>query len=324
MFCLRRLGEALAIALLAVAVLASDVGVPRAQDGETAEEVFRDYISEQIIQTKCVNCHVEGGLSGNTRLVFVRQAVEGDHEALNLRTLQNLLDDLQDEGGGAYILNKIQGVSHGGGPQVPAGTPGFENMARFLALLGEEFAPTPTPETLFDTVVLASPRKTLRRAGLIFAGRVPTEEEYEAVEGGDESALRTAVRGLMSGPQFHEFLIRASNDRLLTDRNTGRVIDSDSFIEFTKENYRRRRAAHIIDNRRAWDDYYLWRDRVDHGARRAPLELIAYVVENDLPYTEILTADYIMATPMGGRGLWRLNPSSTTPRIPTSSSHPGS
>ena len=37
---------------------------------------------------------------------------------------------------------------------------------------------------------------------------------------------------------------------------------------------------------------------VQHGARRAPLELIAHVVENDLPYTEILTADYIMANPM--------------------------
>ena len=33
------------------------------------------------------------------------------------------------------------------------------------------------------------------------------------------------------------------------------------------------------------------------GSDRAPLELIAHVVENDLPYTEILTADYIMANP---------------------------
>ena len=33
------------------------------------------------------------------------------------------------------------------------------------------------------------------------------------------------------------------------------------------------------------------------GFRRAPLELIAYVVKNDRPYTEILTAEYIMANP---------------------------
>ena len=40
------------------------------------------------------------------------------------------------------------------------------------------------------------------------------------------------------------------------------------------------------------------RRRRGRGARRAPLELIAHVVENDRPYTEILTADYIMANPM--------------------------
>ena len=40
---------------------------------------------------------------------------------------------------------------------------------------------------------------------------------------------------------------------------------------------------------------------MQYGARRAPLELIAHVVENDLPYTEILTADYIMANPWTAR-----------------------
>ena len=37
---------------------------------------------------------------------------------------------------------------------------------------------------------------------------------------------------------------------------------------------------------------------VHYGFARSPLELIAHVVESDLPYTEVLTADYIMANPM--------------------------
>ena len=170
--CLKRLCKALACALLVVAILAVDAGAPRAQDDKTAEEVFRNHISGQIIQTKCVNCHVQGGLSGHTRLVFVRSSDAADHEARNLRTLQNLLDDLADEGGGSYILNKIQGVAHGGGVQVPVGTSEFENMARFLGLLGAgEPSKEPIPPgDLFNTVIMASPRKTLRRAALIFAG----------------------------------------------------------------------------------------------------------------------------------------------------------
>ena len=98
----------------------------------------------------------------------------------------------------------------------------------------------------------------------------------------------------MEGPQFHEFLVRASNDRLLTDRRSGDIIRDPSFVDFTNETYRRREVAHVSGDN---SDYFEWNDRVQFGARRAPLELIAYVVQNDRPYTEILTADYIMANP---------------------------
>ena len=294
---LRRLREALAMALLGVALLAVDAGAPRAQDGGSAEEVFDDHISGPIIQSKCITCHVHGGVSEHTRLVFVRSADTIDHKALNLRTVQNLLDDLADEGGGSYILNKIQGVAHGGGVQVPVGSAEFADMERFLALLGEELAPPPslTVETLFDTVIMAPPRKTLRRAALIFAGRIPTDEEYAAVKDGDATALRATIRGLMEGPQFHEFLLRASNDRLLTDLPAG--INYHSFVDFSREDYRLKAAAHASGHRRDWNKVWLWTNAVTHGVTLAPLELIAYVAEHDRPYTEILTADYIMANP---------------------------
>ena len=264
----------------------------------SAEEAFRRDISGPVVQAKCVDCHVQDGLSGHTRLVFVRSSDTADHEKLNLQIIRTFLVAVEDEGGGSYILNKIQGVQHGGGAQVPVDSPDFSNMERFLRLLGEEIVPVPLrPENLFDTVVLASPRKTLRRAALIFAGRIPTEEEYEAVEAGDESVLRATIRGLMEGPQFHEFLLRASNDRLLTDRPDPMIIDASAateFVEFSNEDYRRVKAADASGNFR---EYYDWKDRVQFGFRRAPLELIAHVAENDLPYTEILTADYIMANP---------------------------
>ena len=94
---LKRLCKVLACALLVTAALASDTGAPRAQDDKTAEEVFHNHISGPVVQAKCVNCHVANGMSGNTRLVFVRSSDTLDHEARNLRTLQNLLDDLADE-----------------------------------------------------------------------------------------------------------------------------------------------------------------------------------------------------------------------------------
>ena len=63
------------------------------------------------------------------------------------------------------------------------------------------------------------------------------------------------------------------------------------------ENYRRRKAALESGTARDYQEYKDWYHGVQYGARRAPLELIAHVAENDLPYTEVLTADYIMANP---------------------------
>ena len=151
---LRRLSIALAGALLFVASMASDTGAPRAQGGDSAEEVFEDHISEPIVQSRCINCHVAGGVSGHTRLVLA-PSTAASHEALNLQTFKSLLDAVADDGGAGYVLNKIQGVAHGGGVQVPAGSSDFANMEWFLQLLaggGDTATASLTPATLFDTV----------------------------------------------------------------------------------------------------------------------------------------------------------------------------
>ena len=271
-----------------------------APPGESASGLFREFISEPVVQAKCINCHVEGGVSSHTRLVLSPSTVAG-HQELNLAVFEELIatdDDVAD-----LILNKIQGVGHGGGIQVPAGSADFANMERFLRLLGGETSSARlSPETLFEGVTMASPAKTLRRAALMFAGRLPTQAELNAVNDGDLSSLRRAIRSLMAGQGFHEFLVRASNDRLLTDRHYSKVIDNDQeeFVELTKTQWTKAKAAIGKGFEEKWNDpaYYQWAAALQHGFVRAPLELIAYVVENDLPYTEVLTADYIMANPM--------------------------
>ena len=268
-------------------------------DEESAAGVFAEDVSSPIVQAKCVNCHVQGGIAGATRLHFVPASDPG-HEARNLQVFTDFLDGIED--GANLVLNKVQGVGHGGGVQLAAGTAEFSNIERFLTLLGEEaIAPVVlTPHTLFDTVQMAPARKTLRRAALIFAGRLPTDEEYAAIRGGP-AALRAALRGLMTGPEFHEFLIRGANDRLLTDKSAGEApinLESDvQFVDAINEHYRRKKPAYDSGDARKRRDFWDWVWNVQYGVRRAPLELIAHVVENDRPYTESLTANYVMANP---------------------------
>ena len=179
-----------------------------------------------------------------------------------------------------------------------AGTEDYANMERFLTLLGEDVGPVGiTPAALFDGVKMESARSTLRRAAIVFAGRIPTEEEYQSIETGGVTSLRTAIRGLMEGPEFHEFLTRGANDRLLTDRRLTDVLMGDGegfYVEFTNRLYRLWQAASASGEYR---EYHAWRSGVNYGTGRAAVELIAHVVESDRPYTEILTADYVMANP---------------------------
>ena len=95
---LKRLPRLTVCALFAVGFFVLAAGTLRAQEDETAEEVFHDHISGPIVQSKCVNCHVQGGLSGNTRLVFVRSSDTSDHAALNLRAFADAVGALADEG----------------------------------------------------------------------------------------------------------------------------------------------------------------------------------------------------------------------------------
>ena len=101
----------------------------------------------------------------------------------------------------------------------------------------------------------------------------------------------------MEGPAFHNFLIRSANDRLLTDREDTVLSNAvrAPLVGYVNE------WVHRCSVSRANGDFFIaddeWVRRAQYGARRAPLELIAHVVENDLPYTEILTANYVMANP---------------------------
>ena len=260
-------------------------------------------ISGPVVQTKCANCHIEGGISGHTRLVFLPSSEPG-YESHNLGVFQDFVSSVED--GADTILAKIQGVGHGGGIQVPAGSENFASMESFLRFLGSTSTGGLSPETLFDGVTMASPSRTLWRAALIFAGRTPTQQEINAVSGGTAASLRRTIRGLMTGPGFHEFLLRASNDRLLTDRHLGDAVLRNmdpQFTDFVNKYWDMVHDAWARGYDRWRDDpiFRRWRDDVDYGVARAPLELIAYIAENDRPYTEVLTADYIMANPAAAK-----------------------
>ena len=201
--------------------------------------------------------------------------------------------------GDQLILNKVRGGdAHGGGQVFTSTSAEYQALSTFLSELtgtnnNEEVGTDVTKKLTFDNA-----RTTLRRTTILMAGRLPTEAEYANAETSN-AALRETIKGSLQGEGFHEFLVRSANNRLLTDSflNGGNldVIDPNSPQYPVLADLH---VQHSLDNDGDMTEFYRWYNGFKYGVSRAPLELIAYIAENDLPYTQILTADYTMVNPI--------------------------
>ncbi|OOY48812.1 fibronectin type III domain-containing protein [Solemya velum gill symbiont] len=124
-------------------------------------------------------------------------------------------------------------------------------------------------------VNLMNNEATLRKAAILLAGRLPSTDEVVASQ--DEAGLRITLRNLMQGERFGEFIYKTAALTFLSGGADIRDIDEDFPVYASLDNTLRYRALGDI--------------------RYEPLALTRYIVENDLPYSEILTADYTMITP---------------------------
>lgn len=254
---------------------------------------YQENISQQVVQAKCIVCHIANGAAGASRLHFVNSNTP-NYQAINSQAFADFLTETGVESD--YILSKAQGsLAHGGAQQLTFGSDEYNALAEYLGLLTGLGDDTSTDD-IWSGVGLLSHKQTLRKAALIFAGRLPSKSEYEAISDNTEASLKTALKNLMTGDGFHKFLTEAANDRLLTfkylqrgadflDLNNGHVIEG-AILQY---------EANLAGQA---DDF--WRNVLDpaqEGFARSATELIAYVVENEKPYTEILTADYMMLNP---------------------------
>lgn len=255
--------------------------------GRSNADYFEEQVSEPVVQDTCIACHVEGGVSGHTRLVFVDSGTEG-HAELNYEQFANLA--AEEEDAADYVLSKVQGVGHGGGVQLTADSEEFAALAGLMALITGDSVGTGGGD-VFDGLSKSSNARTLRRASLLLGGELPEQSLDVEVS---EAELRSEVRALMQGDAFHKFLIEGANDRLLTDKWIDNAIPNFFFQPYYPN------LVNLIASYYDAGDQASLRQMgagVGFGLARQPLELIAYIVENDLPYTDILTAEYTMVNP---------------------------
>lgn len=259
-----------------------------------ASERFDAELENAVVQTKCILCHAEGGLARNSALQFQRT-----NTASSLNNFASLSAYIEEKGA-ELLLSKVSGgEGHAGGMQLERGSESFKALEAIAAAINTLDNPTyysfggssddaSARQASFLTEVILEPRQqTLRRATLLLQGRLPTSQESSAVV--SDATLRQALRSLMQGPEFRDFVVKATNDRLLINGSMFGPIDEGRPNFLTLRNL-------AFENR---DTPLLGsvKNRLDRASYRVAGELLAYIVENEKPYTEILTADYTMVTP---------------------------
>ncbi|MDC1426664.1 hypothetical protein N8339_06815, partial [Gammaproteobacteria bacterium] len=262
-----------------------------------AAMTFDAEVEDSIVQARCIACHVEGGLARSSALLFQRT-----NTASSLNNF-GALSAYIDAKGSDLFLAKIAGEQgHVGGEQLAKDSSGYASFQKLIAELTDSAeatsyvfsstsdSPSPRQASFLSEVTLEPREATLRRAALLLQGRLPTDAERKAVV--SDAALRTALRNMMQGAAFREFVVTGVNDRLLLEA-------ADEPVNIALANFvhiHNKRVEYNIDESKKQLGYKLYND-LNWASYRAAGELIAYVIENDKPYTEILTADYMMMNP---------------------------
>ncbi len=103
--------------------------------GPSARTFFGDNVSDQVLQAKCLACHIEAGEAGNTGLVFVLDEAP-DYEQTNFDILEDYLEAAP--GNPALLLEAAQGQQLDHPAILSADDKELADLFQFEALLESE------------------------------------------------------------------------------------------------------------------------------------------------------------------------------------------
>jgi hypothetical protein len=288
----------------------SETSRPVMLECAAADRFFEDEVWPKVGERTCLKCHQVDGDASESKLVL--RATSRNRESINTNRAAFLAMATSMEKGRSRLLEKVSGgLDHGGGEVLAADTTGYRILERFVrrsngtpdsaadeAVLSDYDAPP-----FFAGVQMMSPERLLRRVTLSLAGRLPTDNERQAVVEHGLSAMDGILDRLMTEDAFYERLKEGFNDIFLTlgyDGNGEEVLSYDHF-QPTRLWYQKHDLTKITEKERQrarWNLADVYRDAI----KREPLELIEFIVRNDHAFTELATADYIMVSPYSSRG----------------------
>jgi hypothetical protein len=273
--------------------------------------------------SRCIGCHNDFGLARQVgvalRLTFPGEA---DFARRNVDVLRSYAPTTVDVAGvqmPLLLAKPTAQAAHVGGEVIEPGSPEARLLESFVGKLNSaascSAAPADAAQLALDGLVPASPRETFARAKLVLSGEVATPEELDALPDTEEMLDRELDTLLATDA----FLTRAQEmfgDWLLTDAYSS-LVRGDELLQqlrdYPQTSYFQPLCTPERDFRccdqasgevccidAASDPAVCTaaaEDLAIDSVAREPLELLRYIVQHDLPLTELVTADYGLANP---------------------------
>ena len=298
--------------LLAISLQVSLPGADRLEP--SPDDDFVDEVWAKVGELSCLKCHNSSGEAEDSRFILRETILLGGAE---LQTAQNTnfkaffkMARMRKEGQLPRLLLKPIGkLDHEGEQVLKPDSTGHAILKAFVKRMEGKSVPESTaekykPRSFFEGVTMIGNESLLRRLTLSLTGRLPTPKERQAIKEKELAGLDATLDQLMTEDAFYGRLKEGFNDIFLTDGydGNGELILSYNHFDKTRHWYQKHDFSHIENKRERqealWDMVRVYRKAI----RGEPLELIAHVVRKDRPFTEIMTADYMMVSPYSARG----------------------
>lgn len=273
---------------------------------------FRDEVWAKVGARKCLTCHKPGGDAEDSKFVLQDpRKAEGaaqDDAMRHNRAAFARMAAAKEKDQSRLLLKVIGQLDHGGMDVLKADSAEYRVLAEFVRRVHDpkaaEVAVDPKAPPFFDGVVMLDDRRLLRRVTLSLAGRLPTDAERAAVAKDGAQALPAVLDALLTEDAFYGRLREGFNDIFLTlgvDGNPDQnVLSYDHFP--ARLWYQKFDLSHISDEGERRKAGYQLATDYRAALLAEPMKLIEYIVRHERPFTEIVTADYIMVSPYTARG----------------------
>jgi hypothetical protein len=324
----------LMLPLTEASLFATDpIACPIVEDKEL-ERFFSNQLWSKVGRSECVKCHKQGGDAEDTRFVLQdlsRLSNEAQLEGQRANRDAFIRMAFQQDKDKSLLLVKASGgKDHGGQEVLKPGTAGYRILQEFIhRVMNPKSIPdnasddSVDPSSFFKDIAKLDDHRLLRRATLSLAGRLPTAEEIESIAvqplsqtptTGTTNTTKTAFEHkqllaildkVMSEDAFYERLREGFNDIFLTlgvDGNPDQTVLSYEHFDKTRGWYQKFDLSHIEDAKERRDAGYKLSRDYRTALLGEPMRLVEHIVRNDRPFTEIVTANYIMVTPYTARG----------------------